>query len=108
MARPHRGLARPHGGAGADAAGARRARPPARAHPAGRDLGRRPYAGATAAAGRRAAGRRHQRRDRILTRAPSIQVESDSALVSLILSMILSEKSATFRDHALRGGPWKA
>src|SRR5258708_22451837 len=34
-------------------------------------------------------------------RALSIQVESDNALKSLILSMILSEKSATFRDHAL-------
>src|SRR5258708_38133539 len=34
------------------------------------------------------------------TRALSIQVESDNALKSLILSMILSEKSATFRDHA--------
>ena len=34
-------------------------------------------------------------------RALSFQVESDSALKPLILSMILSEKSATFRDHAL-------
>src|SRR5258708_8287509 len=31
----------------------------------------------------------------------SIQVESDSAPISLILRMILSQKSATFRDHAL-------
>ena len=30
-----------------------------------------------------------------------IQFESDRAPNSLILSMILSEKSATFRDHAL-------
>jgi hypothetical protein len=37
-------------------------------------------------------------------RAPSFQVESDSALLSLIFRMILSEKSATFRDHAL-GAP---
>src|SRR5450631_1649740 len=34
-------------------------------------------------------------------RALSFQVESDSALKSLIPGMILSEKSATFRDHAL-------
>jgi hypothetical protein len=36
-------------------------------------------------------------------RALSLQVESDSAPKSLFLSMILSEKSATFRDHALAG-----
>ena len=35
-------------------------------------------------------------------RALSFQVESDSALKPSILSIILSEKSATFRDHALR------
>jgi hypothetical protein len=49
----------------------------------------------------RAAGKtgaaQHKRRSRAL----SFQVESDSALKSLILNMILSEKSATFRDHAL-------
>src|ERR1700704_6506170 len=37
----------------------------------------------------------------LASRALSIRVESDNALKSLILSMILSEKSATFRDHAL-------
>jgi len=40
--------------------------------------------------------------DRIITLgAPRFQVESDSALKSLILSMILSETSATFRHHTL-------
>jgi len=39
--------------------------------------------------------------NQLLARALSFQVESDSALKSLILSIVLSEKSATFRDHAL-------
>jgi hypothetical protein len=33
--------------------------------------------------------------------APAICVESDGARISLSLRMILSEKSATFQDHAL-------
>jgi hypothetical protein len=36
-----------------------------------------------------------------MPRAPSFQVESASALRPLILSMILSEKSATFWDHGM-------
>jgi hypothetical protein len=43
--------------------------------------------------------------DRLWSRlgASSIRIDSDSALKSLVLSMISSEKSATFRDHALGG-----
>jgi hypothetical protein len=36
-----------------------------------------------------------------VSRVRSIQVESDRTLNFLILSGVLSEKSATFRDHAL-------
>src|ERR1700733_5566652 len=35
------------------------------------------------------------------TRARCVQIEPDRPPISLILSMILSEKSATFPDHAL-------
>jgi hypothetical protein len=43
----------------------------------------------------------HQRSNTGQARASSIQVESDDALKSLISSVILSEKSAAFRDHTL-------
>jgi hypothetical protein len=45
----------------------------------------------------------HRPSGRPFRRALSFQVESDSAPKSLISSIILSEKSPTFRDDALMG-----